>query len=160
MEALGGNGYVDEGPMPRLFRQSPLNAIWEGSGNVICLDVLRAASKDPAAVAAVRAELEAALGHDALYDAFCAEAALPALEAVVRGDASAARQAVGRIALGLQGSLLLRHGHPSVAAIFCAARFGGRGREDYGAIDPATADAHAAAVLERATPAIPAPSRL
>ncbi len=121
LECLGGNGYVEESIMPRLLRESPLNGIWEGSGNVICLDVLRAMARSPQSVAAFSSELGAAAGADARFDG-----AILALAHVLNGsaglDESRARRTVEQMALCLQGSLLIRFGHPAVADAFCATR--------------------------------------
>jgi putative acyl-CoA dehydrogenase len=128
LEVLGGNGYVEESGLPRLYRQAPLNSIWEGSGNVIALDVLRAMGRTSESVAAVSAELELALGADARYD-----------EAVKRLQAELgnldelpvrARRIAGLMALCLQGSLLLRYAPRAVADAFCTTRLGG----DWGAV--------------------------
>src|SRR5690242_21080057 len=73
MEALGGNGYIEECPLPRLYREAPVNSIWEGSGNVICLDVIRAARREPAAIDALLAELEDARGANRDLDSFVAD---------------------------------------------------------------------------------------
>jgi putative acyl-CoA dehydrogenase len=120
LECLGGAGYVEESIMPRLFRESPLNGIWEGSGNVICLDVLRAMLRQPESVDAFRVELTAAAGVDARYDRWLTvvDAELGDLEQAERR----ARRIVEVLALALQGSLLIRSGHPSVAEAFCASR--------------------------------------
>jgi putative acyl-CoA dehydrogenase len=123
LECLGGNGYVEESILPRLFRESPLNGIWEGSGNVICLDVLRALARDQAAVAAFRDEVATAAGADRRLDA--AVAAMEDDLADVDGIEGRARRVVERMALVLCGSLLVRHGHPAVADAFCASRLGG-----------------------------------
>jgi len=121
LECLGGNGYVEESGMPRLFRESPLNSIWEGSGNVLALDVLRALAREPAAAEAVLAEVDAAAGGDARLDAVAkqlrADLSQPPSEA-------AGRQVAARIALALQGSLLVRHAPAPVADAFCATRLG------------------------------------
>ncbi|MGH7004602.1 MAG: acyl-CoA dehydrogenase family protein, partial [Alphaproteobacteria bacterium] len=111
LECFGGNGYVEEGPMARLYRDSPLNGIWEGSGNVICLDVLRALGREPDSRDAFVAELLAAKGADRRYDAFVASLAA---DLDPRGGAAAvgetgARLLVERMAVALQASLLLRH---------------------------------------------------
>lgn len=119
-ECLGGNGYVEESLLARLYRQAPLNSIWEGSGNVQCLDVLRALAKEPATGAAVRAEIEAAQGMHPALDR--AAAALPG-QLATAGEAGA-RYLVERLALALQASLLLRIGSP-VADAFCRSRLGG-----------------------------------
>jgi putative acyl-CoA dehydrogenase len=127
-EVLGGNGYVEESGLPRLYRQAPLNSIWEGSGNVIALDVLRAMGRQSETVAAVTAELELARGADPRYDA-----AVKRL-ATELGDPDdlplRARRIAGLLALCLQGSLLLRYAPAPVADAFCATRLGG----DWGAV--------------------------
>ncbi|MGY2080602.1 acyl-CoA dehydrogenase family protein [Modestobacter sp. SYSU DS0657] len=123
LEVLGGNGYVEESGMPRLYRQAPLNSIWEGSGNVIALDVLRALGAGSAALAAVTAELDLARGADPRYDA-----ALGALAAELADPDQLplrARRIAGRLALCLQASLLLRFAPAVVADAFCASRLGG-----------------------------------
>ncbi|MFI6128264.1 acyl-CoA dehydrogenase family protein [Micromonospora sp. NPDC051141] len=147
LECLGGNGYVEESGMPRLFRESPLNSIWEGSGNVAALDVLRALTREPQVLAAYEAEVATAAGAD------------PRLDAAVRAvrDELAdhtdlelrARRVVERLALVLQGALLVRHGHPAVADAFCASRLGGDHGQAYGTL-PGGLDL--AAIIDRATP--------
>jgi putative acyl-CoA dehydrogenase len=125
LECLGGNGYVEESQLPRLYRESPLNSIWEGSGNVNALDVLRALSREPEALAGFMAEVETATGADRRLDA-----AVEQLKAELAdtGDLeSRARRLVERLALALQGSLLVRHGDEAVADAFCASRLGGGG---------------------------------
>ncbi len=130
LECLGGNGYIEESPMPRLFRESPLNSIWEGSGNVICLDVLRALNRDHAAMAAVCAELEAAGSADHRF-----QQALTAFKDMIRQPEPAmARRIAGYLALLLQASLLLRHGLPAVADAFCATRLGGDWGHTFGTL--------------------------
>ena len=125
LECLGGNGYVEESQLPRLFRESPLNSIWEGSGNVNALDVLRAVGREPESVAAFLAEVELAAGADARLDRAVAELKD---ELADPDDAELrARRLVERLALALQGSLLVRHGDPAVADAFCASRLGGGG---------------------------------
>lgn len=122
LECLGGNGYDEASGMPRLYREAPLNGIWEGSGNVIALDVLRALSREPESLHTYRAEVEAALGADARLDA-----AWRTLrdELVVTQDAELrARRLVERMALVLQGSLLVRYAPPAVADAFCGSRLG------------------------------------
>jgi len=127
MECLGGAGYVETAPMPRLFRQSPLNAIWEGSGNVIALDVLRAFGREPEAVEALRAFLDARRGIDAGYDAWIA-----GLDLAGASEATA-RWTVERLALALQAAVLLEAESP-VAETFCRLRLQPRGGQ-YGAFD-------------------------
>lgn len=141
MEALGGAGYVETGPMPRLFRQSPLNAIWEGSGNVIALDVLRAAGREPEAVEALRDWLASQVGKSTDYDRFIAGLDLKANEA-------GARLAVERLALAAQAAALLEMDSPSAEA-FIALRLRPRGMA-YGAYE---VEVDQRAVLERAMPA-------
>ena len=141
MESLGGAGYVETGPMPRLFRQSPLNAIWEGSGNVIALDVLRALGREPEAVEALRAFLGARRGINAAYDAWIA-----ALDIDGASEASA-RWAVERLALALQAAVLLEADSP-VAEAFCRLRLQPRGAQ-YGAFDTGL---DLRAMLDRAMP--------
>jgi putative acyl-CoA dehydrogenase len=126
MEVLGGNGYVEEGPMPRLYREMPVNSIWEGSGNIMCLDVLRAAGRSSDGLDAAMAELKAAAGADRRFDAFCTRLSDDlARRAPQEGEA---RRIVERLVLALQGALLLKHAAPEIADAFCASRLGG----DYG----------------------------
>ncbi len=148
LECLGGNGYVEESGMPRLYREMPLSSIWEGSGNVMALDVLRALSRSPAALDVFFHELAQAGGADARLDAFCTglRAQLADPEAIEQR----ARRVVEHMALALQGSLLVRHAPPAVADAFCASRLAGDGGLAYGTL-PAGVDA--AAILERHTPA-------
>ncbi len=120
LECLGGNGYVEDSGMPRIYREAPLNSIWEGSGNVAALDVLRAMASG--GTEAFLAELDAAAGADPRLDAAVADlrkrlAAGP--------DQATARRLAERMALALQGSLLVRYAHPAVADAFCASRLGG-----------------------------------
>lgn len=117
MECLGGAGYVEAGPMPRLFRQSPLNAIWEGSGNVIALDVLRAIAREPEAVASLMDHLGSARGRDGRYDHY-----LDAVDLAAANE-GAARQLVGQLALAAQASVLLLT-DSSAAEAFCSLRLG------------------------------------
>src|SRR4051812_36416002 len=128
LEVLGGNGYVEDSGLPRLYRQAPLNSIWEGSGNVIALDVLRAMGRHSDSLAAVTAEIELARGNDPRFDE-----AVKRLSAEL-GDADQlpmrARRIAGLLALCLQGSLLLRSAPPAIADVFCAPRLGG----DWGAV--------------------------
>jgi len=134
LECLGGNGYVEESGLPRLYRESPLNGLWEGSANVICLDVLRALSRDPAAWDAFRAEVGRATGADVRFDAFVGrlDAELAAADDLVTG----ARRVVEHMALALTGSLLLRYGHPAVADAFSASRLGGDWGRAFGTLGP------------------------
>ena len=122
LECLGGNGYVEESNLPRLYRESPVNSVWEGSGNVIALDVVRALNRAPDPLEAVLAEIEQAAGADNRLDA-----AINHLKDAV-GDLthveSQARRLVEALALTLQGSLVVRYGSPATADAFLASRFG------------------------------------
>jgi putative acyl-CoA dehydrogenase len=120
LECLGGNGYVEESIMPRLLRESPLNGIWEGSGNVISLDVLRAMVRSPESVDSFREEVLAAAGSDARFDAHCRR--LDAELASSDDLEVRARRIVETMALALQASLLIRFGSTAVADAFCAGR--------------------------------------
>ncbi len=144
LECLGGNGYVEDSGMPRVFRQSPLNGVWEGSGNVICLDVLRAMRREPESLEAFLGELDLAGGADARYDA-----ALEGLKkALTEVTEAGARRLVERMALLLQAALLLRHAPGFVSDAFVAARLESAGVA-YGAL-PEGIDA--AAIVARAMP--------
>ncbi|MEU4253578.1 acyl-CoA dehydrogenase family protein [Amycolatopsis sp. NPDC026612] len=145
LECFGGNGYVEESGMPRLYREAPLSSIWEGSGNVAALDALRAMGKQPESVAAFFAEVELAAGGDARLDDAVdrVRKELTDLEAIEYR----ARRVVEAMALVLQGSLLVRYGHPAVADAFCASRFGGDWGIAFGTL-PAGVDT--GAILERA----------
>ena len=113
MEVLGGNGYVEESTLPRLYREAPLNSIWEGSGNVMCLDVLRTARREPAAVTALLSELDLARGADARLDRHAA-----ALAETLRApgtDEREARRIAGAIAIGLAAGILVRHAPAAIA---------------------------------------------
>ena len=136
MECLGGAGYVEESPMPRLFRESPLNAIWEGSGNVIALDILRTLGREPAALDTFAAELALARGGDDRLDRACDEL-LHFLRQGLPSEAGA-RLIAERMALVLQGALLVRHSPPAVADLFVSTRIAGEGGRSFGAIGQAT----------------------
>ena len=130
LECLGGNGYVEESVLPRLYRQQPLQSIWEGSGNVICLDVLRALRRNPETREAFISECREAAGADRRLDE-----SLDALEPELRDpDESDARRLVERMGLALQASLLVRFGDPAVADAFCASRLAGDGGLAYGTL--------------------------
>jgi putative acyl-CoA dehydrogenase len=150
LECLGGNGYVEESIMPRLFRESPLNGIWEGSGNVICLDVMRALAREAGALDAFLAELDAAAGADRHLDAAVARVRAELGDA--DGIEARARRVVEAMALALQGSLLVRFGHPAVADAFCASRLAGEEGLALGTLPP-TVDV--GTIIERARPKIP-----
>jgi len=132
LECLGGNGFVEESMLPRLYREAPLNSIWEGSGNVICLDVLRAMARGPETVEAFFAEVGRARGDDPRLDAFVG--ALRAELADFDAIEVRARRLVERLALALQGSLLVRHGKPALAEAFCASRLAGDHGQAFGTL--------------------------
>jgi putative acyl-CoA dehydrogenase len=145
MECIGGSGVMEDGPMPRLFRESPINAIWEGSGNVQCLDVLRAIGKNPLVLHALFAEIE--LAGNPLLDRH-----LAALKMDLADPADAefrARDLVDRMATALQASLLLRHAPDFVAEAFCRSRLDAAGQHHYGAL-PRGSDCRR--IIERAMP--------
>jgi putative acyl-CoA dehydrogenase len=134
LEVLGGNGYVEESGLPRLYREAPLNSVWEGSGNVMCLDVLRALLREPEAAPALFAELEESAGADPRLDAHVERLRRELAEPT---DAEArARRIVEAMALALQGSLVVRYAPPPVADAFCASRLAGDGGHVYGTLPP------------------------
>ncbi len=143
LECLGGNGFVEESGMPRLYRQAPLNSIWEGSGNVQCLDVLRTMVTKPTAVDAFFAEISEAAGEPALDSHV---AGLRSDLADVDEFETRARSLVERMALALQASLLLRFGDPAVADAFCATRLGADGGIAFGTLPRGT---DCARIIER-----------
>jgi len=147
MECIGGSGVMEDSPFPRLFRESPVNAIWEGSGNVQCLDVLRAMQKTPAVVGAFFAELDRAKGANAVLDRYAAglKQEFRDLDEIEYR----ARDVVDRMALALQAVLLVQHAPAAVADAFCASRLAASGHHNYGAL-PRGVDC--AAIIARATP--------
>ncbi|WP_432126980.1 acyl-CoA dehydrogenase family protein [Streptomyces sp. bgisy082] len=145
LECLGGNGYVEESGMPRLLRESPLNSVWEGSGNVQALDVVRVLRTEPLSLDAFLREVGAARGADHRFDR--AVRGLLAELADLSGIEARARRLAERMALVLQGALLVRWAPPEVADAFCAARLGGDGGAAFGTL-PHTLDLRA--VVERA----------
>jgi len=147
LECLGGNGYVEESGMPRHYREAPLLSIWEGSGNVNALDVLRALGRAPETAEALFAELALAHGADARLDA--AVLRLKGRLSDPDGAETGARRLVELMALVLQGSLLVRHAPAAVADAFCATRLGGDWGHAFGTL-PASADLDA--ILNRALP--------
>ncbi|MFD8226386.1 acyl-CoA dehydrogenase family protein [Streptomyces massasporeus] len=146
-ECLGGNGYVEESGMPRLVRESPLNSVWEGAGNVQALDVLRALQREPGALDAYLREVGQARGADHRLDAAIKN--LLTELADLEGVEGRARRLTERLALVLQGSLLVRFAPPQVADAFCAGRLGGDAGAVFGTL-PHTLDL--ASVVERARP--------
>ncbi len=137
LECLGGNGYVEESGLPRLFRESPLNSIWEGSGNVQCLDVLRAMVKSPASLDAFFAEVEEGAVAEPRLASFTTELRdeLPGDLATIE---SRARRVVEKMALALQASLLVRYGDEATADAFCASRLTGDWGQVFGTLPPGT----------------------
>jgi putative acyl-CoA dehydrogenase len=125
LECLGGNGYVEESVMPRLYREAPLNSIWEGSGNVIVLDALRTMKKEPESLERLMAEIR--LGSE------------PGIERVVSGIGAEVaerdgRRVIERLAIALQASLLIRFSPTAVADAFCAARLEGDASRAFGTL--------------------------
>ena len=148
LESLGGNGYVEDSGMPRLYREAPLASIWEGSGNVQCLDVLRAMVTKPDSLEAFFAEVSEGAGDERL-DAYVA--ALRKDLTDMEGIESRARRVVERMALALQGSLLLRFGDEAVAEAFCNSRLAGDWGHAFGTLPAGTdfariIDRHSASV--------------
>jgi putative acyl-CoA dehydrogenase len=149
LECLGGNGYVEDFPMARVYREAPLNSIWEGSGNVNALDVLRALGREAGAWEAFRDEVVLASGADARLDA-----AIAKLDAALSDTSDIevrARRLVEQMALALQGSLLVRYAPTYVADAFCASRLAGDWGHAFGTL-PAGVDAKS--IVERATPKV------
>jgi putative acyl-CoA dehydrogenase len=150
MECLGGAGYVEESALPRLYREAPVNSIWEGSGNVQCLDVLKALAKDPAGLAALLAELEIAKGEHVALDAALRDTKAEFANAANLGAREGqARFWVERLAKMLSASLLLRSAPDFVSQAYCATRLGGQGGAEYGAF---SASVESVKLIERALP--------
>ncbi|GAA1912152.1 acyl-CoA dehydrogenase family protein [Nocardioides marmoribigeumensis] len=152
LECLGGNGYVEESGMPLLFRESPLNSVWEGSGNVNALDVLRALRREPEVVDAWISEVGRAAGADHRLDA----AITSTLETLAdsmdpEGAELGARRLASQMALCLQGALLVQHAPDAVADAFCASRLGGHMGGTFGQLPRGLAYAE---LVERATPVL------
>jgi putative acyl-CoA dehydrogenase len=151
LECLGGNGFVEDSGMPLLYRDAPLNSIWEGSGNVAALDVLRAMVKEPDGLPAFMAECELATGGDHRLDVHLERVREQSAAVFASEDPQfQARRVVEDLAVALQGSLLVRFAPPAVADAFCASRLAGQGGRVYGTL-PAGVDAKA--IVERALPA-------
>ncbi|MFI2238619.1 acyl-CoA dehydrogenase family protein [Streptomyces chrestomyceticus] len=147
LECLGGNGYVEESGMPRLLRESPLNSVWEGSGNIQALDLLRALRREPAALHAFLTEIGTARGADHRLDG--AIKGLLTELADLEGIEARARRLAERLALVLQGSLLVRYAPPEVADAFCASRLGTDHGTSFGTLPHTLA---LRAIVERARP--------
>ncbi len=149
LECLGGNGYVEDSRMPRLYREAPLMSVWEGSGNVAALDTLRAMTRQPETLQAFFDELAAAAGADTHLDA--AVVRLKDTFTDVETIQHRARTVVGDMAQALQGALLVRHGHPAVADAFTRSRLGGQWGTVFGTL-PTGVDT--AAIIERVAPKV------
>jgi putative acyl-CoA dehydrogenase len=150
LECLGGNGFIEDSGMPVLYRDAPLNSIWEGSGNVAALDVLRAMVKEPEGLPAFLAECELAAGGDSRLDAHLARAREETAAVFSSGDPQFhARRVVENLAVALQASLLVRYSPAAVADAFCAARLAGEGGRVFGTL-PGGVDARA--IIDRAYP--------
>lgn len=136
LECFGGNGYVEESPMPRLYRDIPLNSIWEGSGNVQCLDVLRAIHKEPQSIEALFAEFETAKGLNRYFDFYIEEIK----KELIKTDSIEfrARRVVEMAALALQASILLKHSNEFVSEAFCESRLNSKNRFVFGSLDANT----------------------
>ncbi len=150
MEVLGGNGYVEEGVMARIYRQMPLNSIWEGSGNIMCLDILRAFAKHPRSLEVLAAEIEPALGRDKRLDLFASKLKD---EMRKRDNIEARARAITQgIALAIQGGLLVRFAPDYVASAFCASRLAADSPFGGGAFGVLPGDTDFGALLARAWP--------
>jgi putative acyl-CoA dehydrogenase len=149
LECTGGNGYVEESPMPRLYRDAPLNSIWEGSGNVQCLEMLRAIKKDAGTLEMILQEIRAACGVNHHLDSFASR-----LEDELTDTnqlEARARRLAELLALALQGALLVQHAPPEVADAFCASRLANEPRLAFGTLP---ADTNFDAIIERSLPKI------
>lgn len=149
LECLGGNGYVEESPLPRLYRDAPLNSIWEGSGNVQCLDLLRAVQRDPATLEVTLQEIRAARGSNCHFDDFTTRlerefSDLDQLE-------TRARRLAELLALGIQGSLLVQHAPVQVSDAFCASRLNGDSGLAFGTL---STNINFDAIIERCRPKV------
>jgi putative acyl-CoA dehydrogenase len=121
LECLGGNGYVEESSLPRLYRDAPLNSLWEGAGNLQCLDVLRALQKDSGTAEALQQEIASATGANSIFDHFVGSLISP--KRIEAADAAfGARWFVEKMALALQAAALIRSGNQAIADLFCSAR--------------------------------------
>ena len=147
MEVLGGSGYIEESMMPRLYRESPVNSIWEGSGNIMCLDVLRAIERTPNAGEVLRSQLGEA--KDTRLKVFT-ERLEKRLAARERNDESQARAMVRELVLALQAALLIKHAPSAIADAFCASRLNGGSSSAFGLLPPGLGMRE---IAERALPA-------
>jgi putative acyl-CoA dehydrogenase len=150
LECLGGNGYVEENGLARLYREAPLNSIWEGSGNVNALDVLRAISREPLSVEAFRKEVQLAHGHSAVLDTAIAQVDDVVAAAGQPGAQAGARRLVEHLALTLQACLLVQLAPTTVADAFVASRLGGDHGVTFGTLDAGLSAATARSLIDRA----------
>lgn len=151
LQCHGGNGFVEDGPMARLFRESPLNSVWEGTANMMCMDVRRALAREPGCRDALAAEFAAVGGQDARYDAYVA-ALWPLLDSLA-GDEFFARPAAEAIARCVQGAELLRHAPAEVVDVFMKTRLGGPANHwgtMFGTLGPGVGQAQADRIVDRA----------
>jgi putative acyl-CoA dehydrogenase len=132
LECLGGNGYVEEGVMPRLYREAPLNGIWEGVANMVCLDVFRAVQREPESLSAFLAHVKEARGADRRLDAFVSRLERELTDLTEHETRS--RRVVEMMALVAQGALVVQHSPPAVADAFCASRLGGDWGQAFGTL--------------------------
>jgi putative acyl-CoA dehydrogenase len=149
LECLGGNGYVEEWVLPRLYREAPVNSIWEGAGNIVCLDVLRALAREPDSLEALLSELQGARGADLRLDG-----RLVRLTNALADQSTLeprARQLVEQLALALQASILVRHAPAAVADAFCVSRLSDSPGRQFGVL-PSGLDL--AAICARARPTL------
>ena len=156
LECLGGNGVVEENGLARLYREAPVNSVWEGSGNVVALDVLRALTREPASVAAFIAELELSRGADRQLDSAITRTVVALQSASAASDISAAqsgaRALIEQLATTLQASLLTRFAPAYVSEAFIASRLGGAHGHTFGTMPADLVEASAGTVIERAFP--------
>jgi putative acyl-CoA dehydrogenase len=149
LECLGGNGYIEESALPRLYRDAPLNSLWEGAGNVQCLDVLKTMQKDPDTIAALHQELASTTGANSIFDHFVGS--LLSAKELATGAEFGARRFVERLALALEASALIRSGNEPIADVFCAARLTDRLGLAFGTL---RSEQGVAPLLERAQPRV------
>lgn len=149
MEVLGGNGYVEEGPMARIYRETPLNSIWEGSGNVMCLDMLRALGKTEEALDAVHEEWRCIKGTESRLDRYAAALESDLIQARSEEFEPQARRLAERLALCISASLLIKHAPPAVADAFCSSRLERDWGSNFGTLNQT---AHLKEIIERGSP--------
>ena len=136
MECTGGNGYIEEGPMARFYREAPLNSMWEGSGNVACLDVLRSMQKQPESMAVLLTEIRAGASGDRRLASFVD--AIETQLAETDGIEQRARRIVEMVALAMQASLMAQHSSPAAADAFIGSRIDGNWGQVFGTLPAGT----------------------